>query len=122
MTANGHVLLATDLVKHRFYQEELIRLLRSLTEEGSDGRLRAAMTDTEAAIAAVKFRMKHGLEVLAVDPLIYAIGLHRARIRHKAMTPAEKNYSEHWLIREGHGTDVDTLFNPKPEKAKEGTS
>jgi hypothetical protein len=84
------------------------------------------LTDEQAADAARK--MKPG-EV--VDPrLVYLVGLHRAIIRHPAFVrAAEKippdadamkargviNYSEHWLIRQGFGCDVDTQFNPKPQ-------
>ena len=115
--ANGAPIMVTDLVKDGAYQEELVTLMRSLTVEGPDGRLRAAKTDAEAFDAIVRFRRRHGLQLLDCDPLYYVIGLHRARIRHTAMTPAEVSWSEHWLIRQEHGTDVDTEFNPKPEKA-----
>jgi hypothetical protein len=113
--SNGTHVAAVDLVRHGAYQAELVRLMRSLTRETADGRVVAAMTDAQAFDAIVKFRRAHGLVLLDCDPLYYVIALHRARIRHKAMTPAEVNWSEHWLIRQDKGTDVDTEFNPKPE-------
>lgn len=116
--ANGTIIRPVDLVRHRAYQEELIRLMRSLTMEvieGGEKRLKAAMTDAKAFSAIVVFRRRHGMPIVECDPAYYLIGLHRARIRHRMMTPAEVNYSEHWLIRQGHRCDVDTEFNPKPE-------
>lgn len=116
--ANGTLIRPVDLVRDRAYQEELVTLMRSLTVEGPDGSLRAAKTDAQAFDAIVKFRRRHGLALLECDPSYYVIAMHRARIRHPAMTPAEVNWSEHWLIRQEHGCAVDTEFNPKPEKAK----
>jgi hypothetical protein len=116
--ANGTLIRPVDLVAHRAYQEQLVRLMRSLTAETIDGgevRLKAAMTDTAAFDAIVKFRRAHGLQIVDCDPLYYVAGLHRARIRHPAMTRAEVNWSEHWLIRRGLRCEVDTEFNPKPE-------
>lgn len=121
MRMNGTPRQVVDLVLHSAYQEELIRLMRSLTTEvidGGEARLKEALTDAQAFDAIVKFRRAHGLPVLECDQLYYVIGLHRARIRHSAMTLAEVNYSEHWLIRRGYGCAVDTEFNPKPETAK----
>ncbi len=120
-----------DLVRDRAYQAELIALMQSLTCEGADGAVRAGLTDAQAFDAIVTFRRRHGLPLFDVDPLYYLIGLHRAIIRHAHfMRAAEKippdadamrargiiNYSEHWLIRQGYGTDVDTEFNPQPDR------
>jgi hypothetical protein len=128
---NGHgVENIQNLIKDRAYQRELLELLCSLTAEKIDGgetRLVAAIDDREAARRAIAFRRKHGLLVDPnADDLIYVIGLHQALIRHRALTRASAegdmlarariNYSEHWLIRQGKGTDVDKLFNPKPEQ------
>jgi hypothetical protein len=129
--ANGHI-LATDLVRHAAYQRELLVLIHSLTEEGPDGIVRAALKRPLELDACIAFRRCHGLLVDPnVDPLIYLVGIHRATIRHPVlMRAAEKippdadamrargiiNYSEHWLIRRGLGTDVDTEFNPAPLK------
>jgi hypothetical protein len=129
MMANGHVPVV-DLVRHAAYQGELTRLMQCFTEEGPDGVVRAAMTDAQAFDVIVAFRRRHGLVLLECDPLYYVIAMHRAIIRHPAFVrDAERippdhdamkargiiNYSEHWLIRGGHGCDVDTEFNPKPE-------
>lgn len=128
--ANG-VPPITDLVRHRSYQDDLLALMTSLTEEGPAGAMRAAKTDSEAFDAIVAFRRRWRMAVLDDDPncqpLYYVAGLHRAIIRHRYFVAAARgvgpdalkargiiNYSEHWLIRQGYGTDVDTEFNPKP--------
>lgn len=126
--ANGHAVV-TDLVRHRAYQRELLALLYSLTNEDANGNVTAACDDRIATAKAVLFRVRHGLLVdTSVDPIVYLIGLHRALIRHKTIVAkslkgdmearGKINYSEHWLIRNGHRCDVDTLFNPKPEEKK----
>jgi hypothetical protein len=139
--ANGHRLVRpADLVRHAAYQRDLLTLMTSLTEEGPDGRLREAKDDKAAFDAIVKFRRAYGLKVLDDDPncqpLFYVIAMHRAIIRHPHFTKLAQaepvtadvmkaraiiNYSEHWLIRRGESCDVDTEFNPKPEKADGAT-
>lgn len=122
-----------DLVRDRAYQRELLELMASLTQEGSDGAVRAAKTDPEAFSDIIKFRRKHGLKIIEAPPEYYLAGLHRAIIRHPHFTEAAEvfpptpdamrargviNYSEHWLIRQGYGCGVDDEFNPKPDDAK----
>jgi len=130
--ANGHGLpLIQNLIRERAYQQELVELMCSLTQEDANGRVTAAKTAPAAIDAIIAFRRKHGLAILDCDPAFYLIAMHRAIIRHPKlkeradkMPPDEDamrargviNWSEHWLIRNGYGTDVDTEFNPKPVK------
>jgi len=121
---------AVDLVRHAAYQTELLRLMYALTNEDANGNITAAFDERTATSMAVLFRRRHGLLIDdAIDPIVYLIGIHRALIRHKTlqarsadgdMTARGKiNYSEHWLIRNGHRCAVDELFNPKPEQSRD---
>jgi hypothetical protein len=135
LCANGRSFIdIRALVRHRAFQKELLTLMASLTEEGWDGRVRAAKSDAAAFAAIVAFRRRHGLRILDCDPSYYLAGLHRAIIRHphfvdraEKMPPDEDamrargiiNYSEHWLVRHGLNCDVDSEFNPAPAKASD---
>lgn len=117
---------AVDLVRHAEYQRELVALMHALTEEvieGGEKRLKQRYSDATAMALAIFFRRRHGLPVDEhVDPMIYLVGLHRARIRHRAMSAAEVNWSEHWLIRNEFGCDVDALYNPRPVNTQDAAS
>jgi hypothetical protein len=91
-------------MRHLAYREELTRLLKSLRTRSD-----AAVVD-----AAIKFRRAHNLPCPDCDKSFYLVGLHRAALRWKGLTPAEQNWSAHWLIRNGYSTTRDEVFAPKP--------
>lgn len=91
------------------YQEALTRLMRACVH----------VPDKDAIDKIISFRRLFGLELLpGTDPENYLIGLHRARLHHARMTPSERTWSAHWLIRQGYTTDLDGVFLARPEQAK----
>lgn len=93
------------LMRHLQYRDALTRLMRASVH----------VPDQDAIDKIISFRRLFGLECRAdCDPQFYLVGLHRARLRWPALTPQEKTWSAHWLIRQGYSTDVDTVFAPRP--------
>jgi hypothetical protein len=105
--ANGYA-SAEALMAHAFYREGLTVVLKALRH----------VSGSEAVDLAIKFRRSHGLPCPDCDQSYYLAGLHRAALRWPALTEEERNWSAHWLIREGYSTEVDQVFAPKPAPDK----